>query len=137
MYVHPTLVVTPQGLALGVVDAWMWARKPKGEAAVKERVRWVEGYEIVADLAAQTPETRLVSIADREGDLRALMDTAARRGHPADWLVRAVHNRNTAAGETLWARVERTAPWARGNSPCPPRRVGPPAPCVKPCTGTP
>jgi hypothetical protein len=43
LYVHPTLVVTPQGLALGVVDAWMWARKPKGEAAVKERVRWVEG----------------------------------------------------------------------------------------------
>jgi hypothetical protein len=42
LYVHPTLVVTPQGLALGVVDAWMWARKPKGEAAVKESVRWVE-----------------------------------------------------------------------------------------------
>lgn len=117
------MVVTPQGLALGVVDAWMWARKPKGEAAVKERVRWVEGYEIVADLAAQTPETRLVSIADREGDLRALMDTAARRGHPADWLVRAVHNRNTAAGETLWARVERTAPWARWISRCPPHRA--------------
>jgi hypothetical protein len=109
LYVHPTLVVTPQGLALGVVDAWMWARKPKGEAAVKESVRWVEGYEIVADLAEQTPETRLVYVADREGDLRALMDTAARRGHPADWLVRAVHNRNTAAGEKLWARVERTA----------------------------
>ncbi len=43
LYVHPTLVVTPQGLALGVVDAWLWARAPKGEAAVeaavKERVR--------------------------------------------------------------------------------------------------
>ena len=57
LYVHPTLVVTPQGLALGVVDAWMWAREPKGEAAVKESVRWVEGYEIVADLAEQTPES--------------------------------------------------------------------------------
>lgn len=32
MYVHPTLVVTPEGLALGVTDAWMWARKPKGAA---------------------------------------------------------------------------------------------------------
>lgn len=109
LYVHPTLVVTPQGLALGVVDAWLWARAPKGEAAVKESVRWVEGYEIVADLAEQTPETRLVYLADREGDLRALMDAAARRGHPADWLVRATHNRNTDAGEKLWARVEQTS----------------------------
>ena len=49
LYVHPTLVVTPQGLALGGVDAGMWTRKPKGEVAVKESVRWVEGYEIVAD----------------------------------------------------------------------------------------
>jgi len=109
LYVHPTLVVTPQGLALGVVDAWLWAHAPTGEAAVKESVRWVEGYEIVADLAEQTPETRLVYRADREGDLRALMDAAARRGYPADWLVRATHNRNTDAGEKLWARVEQTS----------------------------
>lgn len=110
VYVHPTLVVTPQGLALGVVDAWLWARKPKGTVAVKESVRWVEGYESVADLAEQAPDTRLVYVADREGDLRALMDAAARRGQPADWLVRAMHQRNTAAGEKLWTRVEGTAP---------------------------
>ena len=29
LYVHPTLVVTPDGVALGVIDAWMWAREPK------------------------------------------------------------------------------------------------------------
>jgi len=110
LYVHPTLVVTPQGLALGVVDAWMWARPPKDEVTVKESVRWVEGHEIVADLAEQVPGTQLVYVADREGDLRALMDAAARRGHPADWLVRAMHHRNTAAGEKLWRRVEGTPP---------------------------
>ncbi|MCP5198093.1 MAG: hypothetical protein H6974_15145 [Gammaproteobacteria bacterium] len=59
----------------------------------EERTRWVEGYEIVADLAETVPATRLVYVADREGDLRALMDAAARRGHPADWLVRAQHDR--------------------------------------------
>lgn len=136
LYVHPTLVVTPQGLALGGVDAGMWTRKPKGEVAVKESVRWVEGYEIVADLAEQTPETRLVYVADREGDLRALMDASARRGHPADWLVRATHNRNTAAGEKVWHRVEQTQPWGRWNSPCPPRQVGPRGRCAKRSTGT-
>jgi hypothetical protein len=110
LYVHPSLVVTPEGVALGVIDAWIWARGPKDAPQVKESTRWVEGYEIVADLAAQTPRTRLVYIADREGDLRALIDAAARRGTPADWLVRAKHNRNTTAGEKLWDRLARSEP---------------------------
>lgn len=101
MYVHPTLMVTPQGLALGVIDAWMWARKPKEHPDIKESARWVEGYTIVADLAETLPETRLVYLADREGDLRALMDAAARRGHPTDWLVRAQYDRNTTEGDKL------------------------------------
>jgi Transposase Tn5 dimerisation domain/Transposase DNA-binding len=107
LYVHPTLVVTPAGLALGVVDAWIWARAPKGVAQVKESVRWLEGYGIVADLAERVPDTWLVYGADREGDIRALMDEAVRRDQPAAWLVRAKHNRNTTAGEKLWERLGR------------------------------
>jgi hypothetical protein len=110
LYVHPTLAVTPEGVALGVIDAWIWARGPKDVPQVKESTRWVEGYEIVADLAAQVPDTRLVYVADREGDLRALMDAAARRGTPADWLVRAKHNRNTVGGDKLWDRLARSQP---------------------------
>ena len=33
---------------------------------VKESIRWVEGYEIVADLAETLPDTRLVYVADRK-----------------------------------------------------------------------
>lgn len=110
LYVHPTLAVTPAGVALGVLDAWMWARGPKDVPQVKESTRWVEGYEIVADLAETVPDTRLVYVADREGDRRALMDAAARRGHPADWLVRAKHDRNTAEGDKLWDRLARSEP---------------------------
>lgn len=110
LYVHPTLVVTPEGVALGVIDAWMWARQPKGQPDVKESTRWVEGYTIVADLAERTPTTRFVYVADREGDLRALMDAAAQRAHAADWLVRAQHHRKTASGDKLWSRVEKTDP---------------------------
>ena len=51
LYMHPTLAVTPAGVALGVLDACMWARKTKNQPDVKESTRWVEGYEIVADLA--------------------------------------------------------------------------------------
>jgi hypothetical protein len=110
LYVHPTLAVTPAGVALGVLDAWMWARGPKDQPDIKESPRWVEGYTIVADLAETVSDTRLVYVADREGDLRALMDVAARRGHPADWLIRSKHNRNTTTGEKLWDRLTRSEP---------------------------
>jgi hypothetical protein len=110
LYVHPTLAVTPAGVALGVLDAWIWARKPKDQPDIKESTRWVEGYEIVADLAETVPATRLVYVADREGDLRALIDAAARRGTPADWLIRSKHNRKTTTGEKLWERLARSEP---------------------------
>ena len=110
MYVHPTLAVTPAGVALGVLDAWMWARKPKDQPNVKESTRWTEGYEIVADLAEMVPHTRLVYVADREGDLRALIDAAARRGTPADWLIRSKHDRKTTTGEKLWERLAQSEP---------------------------
>jgi hypothetical protein len=105
LYVPPNLAVTPAGVALGVLDAGRWARKPKDLPDVKESLRWVEGYEIVADLAETVPDTRLGYVADREGDLRALIDAAARRGAPADGLIRSQHNRKTTAGEKRWARL--------------------------------
>jgi hypothetical protein len=106
MYIHPTLALTPEGVMLGTLDAWMWKREPKGEAPFKESIRWVEGYERIAEIAAAMPATRLVYIADREGDIRALMDRAAALGHPADWLIRCLHNRTLAEGGKLWAELE-------------------------------
>src|ERR1700676_3966008 len=32
MFVHPTYAVTPQREPLGILDAWMWARKKKDES---------------------------------------------------------------------------------------------------------
>lgn len=49
-------------------------------------------------------------MADREGDLRALMDAAARRAHAANGLVRAQHNRKTVSGDKPWSRAEKTDP---------------------------
>lgn len=108
MYLHPTLVVTPEGSALGVTDAWMWARQPKGEEEFKESVRWIEGYERTAEMATQVTNTRLVYVADREGDFRELLDKAHALDYPADYLIRAVHNRNTDDGEKLWDSVANT-----------------------------
>jgi hypothetical protein len=101
MYLHPTYVVTPQRLPLGIVDAWMWARP----LDVSESRRWVEGYERQAELAGKLPGTRIVYVADREGDMLELMQTAHALGCPADYLLRAQHNRCLPQGGKLWPTV--------------------------------
>lgn len=82
----------------------------EGEADVPESLRWVEGYERVAELAARLPDTRLVYVADREGDMRDLLDRAAGLEHPADYLIRVQQDRVLADGEKLRTQVERQAP---------------------------
>lgn len=109
MYLHPSCAVTPAREPLGVIDAWMWARQPKGadgtRAGLCESGRWIEGYERVAETALKMPQTRLVYVADREADILALMQRAHALGNPADWLIRAQHNRCLPEGGKLWERV--------------------------------
>lgn len=111
MYLHPTYAVTPQREPLGILDAWMWAREKKDESGkrggLKESVRWIEGYERIAEMAPSLPSTRLVYVADREADLMSLMLRAQELGTPADWLVRAAHNRCLPEGDKLWERTSR------------------------------
>jgi hypothetical protein len=106
-FIHPTLAITPEGVMLGTLDVWRWKREPKGEALFKESLRWVEGYERVAEIAATLPATRLVYLADREGDRRALMERAAALGHPADGLIRCLHDRTLDDGGKRWAELDR------------------------------
>lgn len=106
MYLHPTYAVTPEREPLGIVDAWMWAREKKDKSGMrggpKESLRWIEGYERIAEMATHLPATRLVYVADREADLMPLMLKAQSLGTPADWLVRAAHNRCLPDGVKLW-----------------------------------
>lgn len=109
MYLHPTYAVTTEREPLGILDAWMWAREKKDTSGKrggpKESLRWVEGYERLAELAPQLPATRLVYVADREADMMPLMARAQQLGMPVDWLVRAKHNRCLPDGDTLWAHT--------------------------------
>jgi hypothetical protein len=99
---------------LGVLDAWMWAREPKDaeghRGGVLESTRWVEGYERIAELAGELPDTRLVYVADREADIAALMGKARDLGQPADWLIRSQHNRALPEGGKLWDAVTEGEP---------------------------
>ena len=106
MYAYPTYVVTPQRLPLGIIDAWMWTRP----LDTLESRRWIEGYERLAERAGQLPATRLVYVADREADILELMQRAHALGHPADYLLRAQHNRCLPQGGKLWPTVLAATP---------------------------
>jgi hypothetical protein len=75
----------------------LWAREAKdkqGErGGLKESLRWIEGYERIAEAASSLPHTRLVYVADREADMIALTVRAQQLGTPADWLIRSTHDR--------------------------------------------
>jgi len=112
MYLHPTLCITPDRIPLGISDAWMWSRgKTKKEdqesLTIKESDRWIEGYERVAEMADRCPKNRLVYVADREGDILNLMARSKALNTPADWLVRAKHNRKLFREEKLWEGIDK------------------------------
>lgn len=62
MYLHPTLIVIPKCLPLGITDAWVWARN--GEKP-KESERWLEGFQRISELKQQLPDIRLIYVGDR------------------------------------------------------------------------
>lgn len=114
MYLHPTYAVTPERVPLGVLDAWMWAREPKDaqgkRGGLKESLRWIGGYERVAETASRLPNTRPVYVADHEADVIALMVRAQELGTPADWLIRWTHDRALPEAAKLWATTTQGIP---------------------------
>lgn len=110
MYLHPTYAVSAQREPLGLLDAWMWAREPRDaqgqRGGITESVRWIEGYERLAERAQELPATRLMQVGDRESDMFDLMRRAQSLGWPVDLLVRSQHNRVLPGGQRLWDEVQ-------------------------------
>jgi hypothetical protein len=106
---HPNIAVAPNGVCLGVIDDYHWHRtglhhKSRDEKnrhnlktpiTEKESYRWIKGYKIANQIATLAPGTRIVSVADREGDIYDLYheSVAPTENKQAEWLVRAVKSR--------------------------------------------
>ena len=68
--------VTPDKLCLGVIGSEFFDRAPESLGKSRERrtlpieekesFRWLQGYRLACELAAECPQTQIVSIADRE-----------------------------------------------------------------------
>jgi hypothetical protein len=96
---HDTLALTPEGVPLGLIDIQVWARAARamGQAQArktrtieeKESHRWLQSFRRTAEVQRLCPDTRLVSIADREADLYELFQEAHQSPVGPELLIRA------------------------------------------------
>ncbi len=111
---HDTVAFTPEGVALGVLDAECWARdaipdEPEQGMTSRcgveetEALRWLSSYLQSARLQALLPETRVVSVADREADIYERFEQAQQTPKGPDLLIRANRSRarRVDTGEAL------------------------------------
>jgi hypothetical protein len=120
---HETIAFTPEGVPLGLLGAKCWARDgssqekdPNRPIEEKESVRWLESYRRVAEVQRLCPDTRLVSVGDRESDLYELLEEAsAESSEPKPGLLvrahkgrqRRVETEPRVKGEPLWDYMAR------------------------------
>lgn len=104
LYWHMTLVVTAEGVSLGIWQLLTWIREhlPHGSPwqrkstplEEKESARWLEGYQAACALQRESG-TPVISIADREADIYEIVSEAltAECEDAAQWVIRSQHNR--------------------------------------------
>lgn len=110
IWLHPTIAVTPERLTLGIVDANFWHREPevvgtstaagtlrdKAPIEEKESYRWLQSYLKACEIAKKAPETQVVNITDREGDIIEVFEAALERekqGSFAYFIIRSQYDR--------------------------------------------
>ncbi len=125
LHLHSTLAVTTGGLPLGVLRGDCPEPRPKPprvrgrdgklrnarscEIPMEQRktFAWIEGVRDLNAVARQMPDTRVVSVMDREADLFELFDEWRGSGE-VELLVRAKCDRKTTGGEKLFDAVAGT-----------------------------
>jgi hypothetical protein len=99
---HSSLVLTTDGLPLGVLKSVCYAPEKKGKTGKKsigraiedkKSFRWLEGYRDCVKVAKKTPRTHLLTVMDREADIFELFEDAEPTRKRVGLLVRARHNR--------------------------------------------
>jgi len=98
LHMHSSFAVSSEGLPLGVLRAHFEAPQPNEPhdnakpLEARKSFRWIQGLRDCVELSAQCPDTRIVSVMDREADLFELFDEQRRHPH-VELLVRAKNNR--------------------------------------------
>ena len=126
LMLHPTLVVTPERVPLGLIDHFVWTREEetfalppheKGKLPIeeKESLKWLVSLfaaeQMQRELAATGARTGVVAVFDREGDVYDVFAKAACPDTSCDLLVRAkVDRRVDHTLGHLWLTMETRPP---------------------------
>ena len=114
LHVHTTLAFTPERGPLGLLAQQVWARDPNdgGKRATRtqrpmagqDSQQWLTSVAAVLAARVECPQTRVVSVGDREADVYDLLALARPAG--VDLLMRAAWERGVAQPEhDVWATV--------------------------------
>lgn len=117
LLVHDSMAFNLEGTPLGLLDVQCWARDPKEfhkkrlryELPIeqKESQKWLSAFDKVAEATKRCPNTTLVSVGDREGDIYELFKLALQDGCGAKLLVRAERERLLSDGQGhLWEQIK-------------------------------
>ncbi len=117
LHLHSTLVLTTQGLPLGILRAHCSAPTPRAKEDLrpvsaipieeKKTFAWIEGLRQCNELAPALPDTRQVCVMDREADFFELFDEPRQSGR-VELLVRAKHDRATREELNLFELVRQS-----------------------------
>lgn len=117
LHLHSTVVVTTEGIPLGVLKAQCYAPEPKSEtdnrpsSAIpieeKKTFDWIVGFRDCVKVAGEIPDTQVVCVTDREADIFELFDEQ-RQSPSVELLVRAKHDRTTVGDSNLFDAIRNT-----------------------------
>ena len=117
---HPTIAFTPDKICLGIIKADYWQRlekSPRNERRnkgvdEKESKVWIESYQESCALQGQFPDSLLVNISDREGDIYELFYEYHDYEAPvrAQFIVRAAQDRRLLKNENKLFKNLENAP---------------------------
>lgn len=136
LWLHATIAVTSERLNLGIIQANFWHResevaeksssyrtaRDKASIEKKESYRWLESYQKACKIAREAPETQVINITDREGDIVELFELAEsemkENGSGAYFIIRSQYDRliettKNEADETnskLWQELKNAEP---------------------------
>lgn len=107
-YIHPSIAFTPERCCLGTIDLQLWVRRELGSRndrknkvlEDKETYCWLKGYEAANEIAKAAPNTVIVSISDREGDIYEVLEKHPDEHNKAYWLIRCQHDRKILNDDT-------------------------------------
>jgi hypothetical protein len=112
---HSALAFRPDGLPLGILDIACWHRKPEDfgkrkqcnakPIEQKESFKWLRALAPISEAAKACPNTRIITLADRESDVYEYMLDAHTRQLPV--VLRAREKYRSVEGDvhTLWLHM--------------------------------